>query len=265
MPNLLFLLTLVLAQSNLQVAAPTVIRVNFSIVLGHSGPNRPSSVNFTVSGDPTIIRFLVPTPGSAAVAAEKGVQCSPLTDGEMSCSVSGHDETEIAAGTIVNFYAVVAPDTRPDQISLTVIELSATGPTGIIPMIAVLPAGLRFPNVQITQTSPRSLRVSGDANCDVNLRPGGHGILQIVFLRSGTVAVLAGHWEGNRYVPTHELVESSCSLLDTETGYPRGIERFLYFGTWGMPTQANQNLTGVETGFMASSYGLSPRGLSGIR
>lgn len=142
-----FCLALLLAvkafsQATILSANPTVIRVNFSVVIGYSGPTRAASVQFTATAPST--NFLIPSLGSAAVAAEKTLQCNPLAatppPQSMTCLVFSMNQTEIAPGTIVNFYAVAVPDSKPGDMKLVLSNIAALDGAGnVVPITIIFP------------------------------------------------------------------------------------------------------------------------------
>jgi hypothetical protein len=130
------------AQPTLLSTNPTVIRVNFSIVLGYTGPIHAASVQFDVTAPS--INFLVPSAGSAAVAAGKDVACGPLviTPGPpqtstITCVVFGINQLEMGAGTVVNFYAIAVPDTKPEDMKLVLSNVLASSATGMVAPVTI--------------------------------------------------------------------------------------------------------------------------------
>ncbi len=140
---LLLLAKSAVSQGTILSANPTVIRVNFSIVIGYTGPTRAASLQFTATAPAT--NFLIPSLGSAAVAAEKTLQCNPMTATPapqvMTCIVFGMNQTEIAPGTVVNFYAIAVADSKPTDMKLILSNVVGSDAMGnAVPLVITFPA-----------------------------------------------------------------------------------------------------------------------------
>lgn len=120
------------AQVSIVVAAPTIIRVNFSIVIGSTGPSPPAAVQFTMTSPPGLVVDARPSAGSAARNATKTVTCSPfdVVTQRVVCVVYGTNGAGIAAGTVVNFDATVGRDTKLADLRWTLSELVAVDAAG---------------------------------------------------------------------------------------------------------------------------------------
>lgn len=109
----------------LQVAAPTIIRANFSAVLNIQS-STVSTISFSLNFAPGLVTSITAIPGSAAVNAGKTVVCGSTNVFTVTqCTVSG-GTTPIASGTIVNYTVTVANNTPLANVVFTVSNLTGT-------------------------------------------------------------------------------------------------------------------------------------------
>lgn len=121
-----------LAQINIVVAPPTIIRVNFSVVIGSTGPLQPAALQFTLTSPPGLVVDARPSTGSAARNAAKSLACSPFDVARQCvvCVVYGTNGNAIAAGTVVNFDVTVGLDTKLADLRWTLSNLVAVVAAG---------------------------------------------------------------------------------------------------------------------------------------
>lgn len=156
-------------QTNLSLASGSASpgsTVVLNLSLSSTGPDFPSSLQWTVGYSTADIASITWAAGPSATSAGKSVSCGTGT-GSMTCIVAGLNNSTISNGVVATATVTIAASPVNATTQITITNPVASDPTGS-PIAASSSGGsisISFPTVSVTvTTSPSGLQITVDGS-----------------------------------------------------------------------------------------------------